>query len=391
MTLDRGRSKADLHHSLRIPLTKLDHSDPRLLGELVAAVEAVALRADFVNGEEVHAFEREFAAYCDAREAVGVSSGTQALVLALQAVGVGHGDEVLVPANSFFATAEAVSLAGATPTFIDVDPHTHLICAEAVEAALSPATRAVIPVHLYGRTVELGPIVELARKEGLAVVEDACQAHGARYRGCRVGAIGDCGCFSFYPTKNLGAWGDGGAVVTNDPEIAERIRLLRSHGENPRYRHRIVGTNARLDTIQAAVLRVKLRRLDHWNAARRRVAGRLTQAMTGSGVVPPPPPASGHDHVFHQYVVKSAHRDELRAHLERHGVASAIHYPVPIHLSEAYAGPTSGRASLPITEQLAREICSIPIFPSMTADELELLAQSVATFAPEPALAAAAS
>jgi dTDP-3-amino-3,4,6-trideoxy-alpha-D-glucose transaminase len=374
-----------------VPLTRLDNSNAELMAELLERVEAVASRAAFVQGEEVDAFEREFAAYCDAREAVGVSSGTTALALALQAVGVGQGDEVLVPANSFIATAEAVTLAGAIPRFVDVEPDSQLISAATVEGALSPRTRAVIPVHLYGRTVELGAILALARRAGVAVIEDACQAHGARYKGRRVGAIGDCGCFSFYPTKNLGGWGDGGAVVTNDPAIAERVRLLRSHGEKPRYRHRVPGTTARLDTIQAAVLRVKLRRLDDWNGARRRLGGRLSEALCGSAVELPPGPADGQDHVFHQYVVKTEDRDGLRAHLERYGVASAVHYPVPIHLTEAYAAPGAVPGSLPVTERLAHRICSLPIFPSMTPDELQRVGMAVAEFVPEAALLAAAS
>jgi dTDP-3-amino-3,4,6-trideoxy-alpha-D-glucose transaminase len=374
-----------------VPLTRLDNSNAELMAELLERVEAVASRAAFVQGEEVDAFEREFAAYCDAREAVGVSSGTTALALALQAVGVGQGDEVLVPANSFIATAEAVTLAGAIPRFVDVEPDSQLISAATVEGALSPRTRAVIPVHLYGRTVELGAILALARRAGVAVIEDACQAHGARYKERRVGAIGDCGCFSFYPTKNLGGWGDGGAVVTNDPAIAERVRLLRSHGEKPRYRHRVPGTTARLDTIQAAVLRVKLRRLDDWNAARRRLGGRLSEALCGSAVELPPGPADGQDHVFHQYVVKTEDRDGLRAHLERYGVASAVHYPVPIHLTEAYAAPGAVAGSLPVTERLAHRICSLPIFPSMTPDELQRVGMAVAEFVPEAALLAAAS
>ena len=252
-----------------IPLTRLDNSDPDLFAELIETVERTARRAAFTLGDEVGMFEDEFAAYCGTTEAVGLSSGTESLVLALRAIGVGPGDEVILPANTFIATAEAVAAVGATPHLIDVDPGTHLITAEAVDDALGPRTRCVIPVHLYGRTVDLDPILALTRRAGVAVIEDACQAHGARYRGRRVGSIGDCGCFSFYPAKNLGAWGDGGALVTNDGRIGHRVRLLRSHGEEPRYRHRLVGTTARLDGIQAAVLRVKLRRLDEWNAARR--------------------------------------------------------------------------------------------------------------------------
>jgi dTDP-3-amino-3,4,6-trideoxy-alpha-D-glucose transaminase len=385
-----GGWSAGLRAPRSVPLTRLDNADPELFAELMDSVGRVAQRAQFVLGDEVEAFESEFAEYCDAAEAVGVSSGTEALVLALRATGAGSGDEVIVPANSFIATAEAVTQVGATPVLVDVDPETHLLSAAQVESALGPRTHAVIPVHLYGRTAELDSIISVARRAGAAVIEDACQAHGARYRGRRVGAIGDCGCFSFYPAKNLGAWGDGGALVTNDRRIAERVRLLRSHGESPRYRHRIPGTTARLDALQAAILRVKLRRLDEWNAARRRIAAELGEALRASEVEPPAWPADGHDHVFHQYVVETASRDALREHLEDWGVASGIHYPVPIHRSEAYAGLGLGPGSLPVVERLAQRICSLPIFPGMTSDEVERVARAVTEFVPDTAMLAAA-
>jgi len=245
-----------------IPLTVMDHEDPRLFGELMAAVQRIAAAGAFTGGAAVERFEADYAAWCQTPHAVGVSSGTEALVLALRALEIGSGQEVVVPANSFIATAEAVSLVGARPRFADVEPDTQLMSAETLRRALTPAVRCVIPVHLFGRTVEMAPIVELARAEGLAVLEDCAQAHGARYRGRPVGTIGDAGTFSFYPAKNLGAWGDAGAVVTDREEIAERVRLMRSHGESPRYRHRIIGTTGRLDAIQATVLQVKLSRLD---------------------------------------------------------------------------------------------------------------------------------
>src|SRR3954447_19128311 len=266
-----------------VPFVRLDRDDPELIEELLAEVRTVATEGAFVLGAHVEAFEADFAAYCGADEAIGVASGTDALALALRALGVGRGDEVIVPANTFIATAEAVTIAGATPRPVDVDPQTGLLTAEIVERALHPRVRCVIPVHLYGATVDMGPLLQLARVAGIAVVEDACQAHGARYRGRRVGALGDIGAFSFYPAKNLGAWGDGGAVVTNRPELAERVRLLRSHGERPRYRHREIGSTARLDGLQAAVLRVKLGHLDGWNAQRRRAAAELRRALHATG------------------------------------------------------------------------------------------------------------
>src|SRR3954468_7955473 len=271
-------------HSPSVPLLRLDNSDPELVAELLEVVARVASTGAFTMGDELEAFEQDFAAYCDAPHVIGVSSGTEALALALRALEIGRGDEVIVPANSFIATAEAVTLAGATPRLVDVDPRTHLVTAEDVAAALPPRTRAVIPVHLYGGTADIDAILEVARPAGVAVVEDTAQAHGARLRGRRVGGIGDAGCFSFYPTKNLGAWGDGGAIVTDDAELAERVRLLRSHGEKPRYHHRVPGTTARLDALQAAILRIKLQRLDECNDRRREQGTRLAESLRGSSV-----------------------------------------------------------------------------------------------------------
>ena len=360
-----------------VPLTRMDNADPELLEELLSVVADVASRAAFTLGTEVAAFEHEYAAYCGARFAIGISSGTEALVLALRALGVKAGDEVVVPANSFIATAEAVTLVGATPRFIDVDPETALITAELVEPALNARTACVIPVHLYGRTVDMTPIVELARDQGVAVVEDACQAHGGYLDGRRAGTVGDAGCFSFYPSKNLGAWGDGGALVTDDEGIADTVRLLRSHGERPRYHHLMPGTTARLDALQAAILRRKLERLDDVNAGRRRIAGVLAEALEGSSVVTPHAVRDGGDHVYHQFVVRSTARDELRAHLAAADVATAIHYPVPIHLTEAYSTPDHPAGSLPVSERLARESCSLPMHPSLTAAEIDQIATAV--------------
>jgi dTDP-3-amino-3,4,6-trideoxy-alpha-D-glucose transaminase len=365
-----------------IPLTRLDNADPELLEELLEQVERIARSAAFTLGAEVEAFETELARYCGSDYAVGISSGTEALVLALRALDVGPGDEVIVPANSFIATAEAVSLVGATPRFVDVDADTALVTAELIEPAIGPRTRAVMPVHLYGRTLDLDPIVALARERGIAVVEDACQAHGAWVGNRRAGSIGDAGCFSFYPAKNLGAWGDGGALITSDPEIADRVRLLRAHGERPRYHHHVVGTTARLDALQAAILRVKLRRLDVANATRRRVAEALTTALKGAPVSTPAPAAGHGDHVWHQYVVTSEARDALREHLEAYGIGTGVHYPVPIHRTGAYASAGLGPGSLPVAERLADTVCSLPMHPSLTIEEIERIAAAVHAFDP---------
>jgi dTDP-3-amino-3,4,6-trideoxy-alpha-D-glucose transaminase len=364
----------------KVPFTRLDNGDPDLLAELMSTVERVASKAAFTLGAEVELFESEFAAWCEAEHAVGVSSGTAALELALRGLEIGSGDEVIVPTNSFIATAEAVSAAGARPVLVDVDEETALITAEIVAAAITSHTRCVIPVHLYGRTVEMEPLLELCRQRGVAVIEDACQAHGARYRGRPVGSLGDAGCFSFYPTKNLGAWGDGGAVVTGDPGLADRLRLLRSHGEGARHHHQMPARTDRLDALQAAILRIKLARLDDANERRRRVGAMLREALGEGRVIPLPPPADYGDHVFHLFVVRSAERDALRAHLESEGIASAIHYPTPIHLQPAYADLELGPGSLPVAERLSGEICSLPIFPTMLDAEVERVAAGVHGF-----------
>jgi len=364
-----------------VPLLRLDNADPALLAELLEGVAQVASTGAFTLGDHVEGFETAFADYCGTAHAIGVSSGTEALTLALRALGIGAGDEVIVPANSFIATAEAVSAAGARPVLVDVDPTSRLLTAEIVEAALGPRVRCVIPVHLFGATVDMAPIVALAEQHGASVIEDACQAHGASYRGQRVGSFGDAGCFSFYPTKNLGAWGDAGAVVTNRADVADDVRLLRSHGERPRYHHRVVGYTARLDAIQAAVLARKLTRLDGWNADRRRLAAALRDGLADTGLqLPAQPPADG-DHVYHLFVVESEHRDALREHLGARGVATAIHYPTPIHLTEAYVQLGHARGSLPVVEQLAERMCSLPLFPAMTSDELEQVVEGVRDFA----------
>jgi dTDP-4-amino-4,6-dideoxygalactose transaminase len=360
-----------LDATARIPLTVMDHNDPELFGELMAAVERVAATGAFTGGTAVEEFEADYGAWCEVPHAVGVSSGTAALVLVLRALEIGPGDEVVVPANSFIATAEAVSLVGARPRFADVDPQTQLMTAETLEPVLTPAVRCVIPVHLFGRTVDMAPIMELARAQDLLVVEDAAQAHGARYRGRRVGTIGDAGTFSFYPAKNLGAWGDAGAVVTSREDLADRVRLLRSHGESPRYRHRVVGTTARLDALQAAILHVKLPRLEDWSQARRLVAERLREALVDAEEIVSPPPAQlDGDHVYHQFVVRTPRRDVVRGFLADRGIATGVHYPIPIHRSEAYEALVGERDPAPHATQLAQEILSLPIFPSMTEEQI---------------------
>ena len=364
----------------RVPFIRLDSAHPELFAELMETVERIARDSAFTLGPELERFEEAFAEFCGTDYALGVSSGTAALELALRGLGIGPGDEVIVPTYSFIATAEAVSTVGATPVIVDVDEDTALITAEIVAAALTPRTRCVIPVHLFGRTVEMDPLLELCRDRGIAVVEDACQAHGALYRGRPVGSLGDAGCFSFYPTKNLGGWGDGGAFVSNDAELTHRVRLLRSHGEGTRHHHELTTGTHRLDTLQAAILSVKLPHLYEWNKRRRDAAATLSEALADVELGLPASVSAVGDCVFHLYVVRSRHRDALRDHLDACGIASAIHYPTPIHRQPCYADLGLGPGSLPVAERLAGENCSLPFFPAIEDRQLDEIAAAVRSF-----------
>jgi dTDP-4-amino-4,6-dideoxygalactose transaminase len=366
----------------KVPFTRLDSADPELMAELLDCVADVAANSAFTLGAHVEGFEDDFAGWCETRHAIGVSSGTAALELALRGLGIGPGDEVIVPTNSFIATAEAVSAVGAKPVLVDVEEETSVLSAATVEPALTSATRCVIPVHLYGRPVDMDPLLALCRERGIRVIEDACQAHGARYKGRPVGSLADAGCFSFYPTKNLGAWGDGGALVTDSDDLAGQVKLLRSHGEGKRHNHQMPARTDRLDALQAAILRIKLGRLDDANQRRRDAGGALREALDGSPVVLPAPVSADGDHVFHLFVVRSDRRDALREHLDAEGISSAIHYPTPIHLQPAYADLGQGPGSLPVAERLAGEICSLPVFPTIDDDQITRIATAVAAFDP---------
>lgn len=363
-----------------VPFIRLDSADPELFAELMEVVERIARNSAFTLGPELERFEAAFAEFCGTKYAAGVSSGTAALEIALRALGIGPGDEVIVPTYSFIATAEAVSTVGATPVIVDIDPETALITAETVEQALTERTRCVIPVHLFGRPVDMDPLLALCGEHGIVVIEDACQAHGALYKGSPVGSLGDAGCFSFYPTKNLGGWGDGGALVTSDPALDAKVRLLRSHGEGTRHHHELATGTHRLDTLQAAILEVKLKHLPAWNQRRRDAADALRAGLAGSSVVSPAPAAADSDHVYHLFVVRSTERDALRDHLDARGVASAIHYPTPIHLQPAYADLGLGRGDLPVAERLASENCSLPIFPAIEDAQIAEIVAAVQSF-----------
>ena len=363
--------------NVTVPFVDLKQQYASIKTEVDAAIARVIENTSFILGPEVRAFEASFAEYVGARSCIGVNSGTAALQLALMAAGIGSGDEVIVPSFTFFATAEAVSVLGATPVFIDIDPVSYTITAEAIERAITPRTRAVIPVHLYGQSADLDPIIELAAKHNLQVIEDAAQAHGAEYRSKRVGALGSVGCFSFYPSKNLGAYGEAGAIVTNDEELATRLRLLRDHGSTSKYAHAIVGYNFRMEEIQAAVLNVKLPHLNKWNDGRRANAARYYEVLTNSELILPREMDYAR-HVYHVYAVQSDHRDELQRRLTAAGVQSGVHYPIPIHLQPAYASLGYKPGSLPVTEQLAERVLSLPMFPELTEEQIDRVSDAVA-------------
>lgn len=346
-----------------VPLVDLRAQYASLRTEVLAAIERVMESGQFVLGPETEAFEREFAVYCQTSYAVGTNSGTSALHLALLAAGVGPGDEVITVPFTFVATAAAIGYTGARPVFVDVRPDSLTMDPELIEAAVTSRTRAIVPVHLYGQPADMGPITEIARARGLKVVEDACQAHGAEYRGRRAGSLGDLGCFSFYPGKNLGAYGEAGAVVTDDPELARSIGVLRHWGQERRYHHDRKGFNYRIEELQAALLRVKLRHLEEWTASRRAHA-RLYRELL-EGVVPMPAELPYARHVFHLYVIRTAARTALEAALSRAGIQSGVHYPVPVHLQPAWAELGYRRGDFPVTECASREVLSLPMFAEL--------------------------
>lgn len=362
---------------MKVPFVDLRAQYHNIKREIDEAIARVIEDSSFILGREVERFERDFADYTGTRFAVGVSSGTAALQLALMACGIGPGDEVIVPANSFFATAEAVSTAGATPVFVDVDPISRTISAEEVARAITPRTRAVVPVHLYGQPADLDPILAVARRHGLVVIEDAAQAHGALYRGRRVGTFGTASCFSFYPGKNLGAYGEGGAVLTDEAEIARRVAMLRDHGSARKYHHELIGYNFRMEGMQGAVLGVKLRYLDRWNELRRAHAARYNELLSGTPFSLPVEMPYAY-HVYHLYVVETPERDRLQQALHEAGIQTGIHYPVPIHLQPAYRA--SGRKRLPVAEEQATRVLSLPMFPELTEEQVAAVAQACRQF-----------
>lgn len=365
-----------------IPFVDLKSQYRSIKDEIQTAIGRVLDNTAFILGPEVQAFEAAFAEYVGAKYCVALNSGTAAVQVAVQSCGIGAGDEVIIPANTFFATAEGVSTAGATPVLVDAAADSYNIDVTKIEAAITPRTRAIMPVHLYGQSADLGPILALAEKHKLDVIEDAAQAHGSLYRGKRVGAMGRVGCFSFYPGKNLGAYGEGGAIVTSDESVARHARLLRDHGSEKKYHHEIVGYNFRLEGIQGAVLNVKLKYLDQWNDLRRQHAAQYNELLADSGLVLPREMDYAR-HIYHLYVVQTDDRDGLQQALTAADVQTGIHYPIPIHLQPAYASLGHAAGDFPEAERQARRVLSLPMFPELTGEQIELVANAIGASIPK--------
>ena len=363
----------------QIPLVDLAIQHSQIADEVNEGFQRVMAEGSYVLGPEVAAFEREFAEFCGVAHCVGVANGTDALEIALRAAGVGSGDEVVLPANTFIATAGAVARTGARPVLVDCDPEYQLIDADAVESCVSPRTRAIMPVHLFGQVAPMTRLHGIAARHGLALIEDAAQAQGAEQEGRRAGGFGAVAGTSFYPGKNLGAYGDAGAVLTNDDELARRSRAIRNHGSEVRYQHPALGFNSRLDSLQAVVLRAKLRRLDAWNQERRDAADRYTKMLSEVPGVRPPATAANNQHVWHLYVVRVANRDDVLNRLQQVGIGAGIHYPVPVHLQGAFADLGHGVGDFPNAEAAAREILSLPLYPGITSAQQEQVVEALAS------------
>jgi len=360
---------------MRIPLVNLRNQYQVIKEEVLAEIGQALDGMQLFLGKNVQALESDFAAFCGVESSVGVSSGTDALHIAIRACGIGSGDEVITVSHTFIATIEAIILAGAKPVLVDIDPQTYNIDTSQIERMINSKTRAILPVHLYGHPADMDPILELARAYKLKVIEDACQAHGAEYKGHRVGSMGDVGCFSFYFTKNLGAYGEGGIITTSDPDIAERCRMLRDHGQNSKYHHSMMGINGRLDEIQAAVLRVKLPHLEDWIEKRRNLAQAYNAGLPE--ILEKPQEMPWAKHVYHLYVIRTPEREELRAWLESKGIGAGMHYPIPVHMQEAWLEYGGGDFSLPVTEKITQEIISLPMYPEMTNEEVNYVCDCI--------------
>lgn len=366
---------------MNIPLMDLKAQYRSIRDEVLKAVEGVLEGGRYILGPEVKALEEEVAALCGVDHGVGVANGTDALVLVLDALGIGPGDEVITTPFTFFATAESISRVGATPVFVDIDPGTFNLDASEIRRRITPRTKAILPVHIFGQPADMDEVMEVAEESGLWVIEDACQAIGAEYRGRKVGSLGHAACFSFFPTKNLGGYGDGGMIVTDDESLARKLRSLRVHGRTPesKYINAAIGYNSRLDELQAAVLRVKLRRLEQWNGARRRKA-RLYDELLRDLPVQTPVEAADRSHIYHLYIIQTEKRDELVEHLKRHGIASGVYYPIPLHLQQVYRSLGYREGSLPRAEQVAKRTLALPLYPEIPEESIRRVAETVHRF-----------
>src|SRR5215475_2726467 len=362
---------------MKVPFLDLKAHHAPFIEKFDRAIREVIENSAFAGGPFVEKFEEEFATFCGSSYAIGVGNGTDALWLALLALGIGEGDEVITVPNTFIATAEAIISCKARPVFVDVDPITFTLNPAELERCLTPRTKAIIPVHLFGQPADMDPIVQFARENGLFLIEDTAQAHGALYKGQTAGTIGDAGCFSFYPGKNLCAFGESGAVVTNNAELAEKIRVLRDHGQSRKYHHTLMGWNCRMDGIQAAVLSVKLRHLEQANLRRRQRASLYNEAFAALDEVATPVEADYARHVYHIFAVRVHGRDELRRSLEAKGIGCGVHYPIPIHLQEVWRNLGYSEGAFPIAENLARELLSLPMFPELAKEQIEYVVRCV--------------
>jgi len=365
---------------MKVPFLDLKAQYESIKDEVAVAIRQVLDKTAFAGGPFVAQFEKEFAAFCHTQYAIGVGSGTDALWLALVGLGVGPGDEVITVPDTFIATAEAISYCGAKPVFVDVEEKTYNMNPDMLEAAITPRTKAIIPVHLFGQMADMHPIMAIARKHSLYVVEDACQAHGAEYKGRIAGSIGDAGCFSFYPGKNLGAYGEAGVVVTDNADLDEKIRMLRDHGQGKKYYHAMIGWNARMDGFQGAILSVKLKYLATWNEARRRNAGFYGEMLGTIDGVLIPLESPGNKHVYHIYAIRVPNRDALIKALAEKDIQCGIHYPIPLHLQDAYKVLGLKQGSFPVAEKVASEFVSLPMFPELGQDQIEFVVRELGSF-----------
>jgi dTDP-4-amino-4,6-dideoxygalactose transaminase len=362
---------------MTIPFLDIRAQNSPLRAEIRSAIDEVIEEAAFAGGRYVEKFEEDFASFCQCKRALGMGSGTEALWLALLGSGVGPGDEVITVPSTFMATAEAITYSGARPVFVDIDRRTYTMDPTALESAITSRTKAIIPVHLFGQPADMDPIMEVARSHGLIVIEDACQAHGATYKGRQAGTLGNAGCFSFYPGKNLGAFGEAGAVVTNDTELAERMSVLRDHGQVRKYHHTMVGGICRMDGIQGAVLRIKLKQLEKGNQQRRQLARAYDEAFAGVREVITPWVSSSVKHVYHLFAIRVRERDALIESLASKGIGTGIHYPIPVHLQIAYRSLGYAQGAFPVAEQCAREFVSLPMYPELPVSKVVLIADAV--------------